>query len=454
MFVRYVGRLQKNIKYSVAIRSKRCVVVDSLSERQNVTAHFYTYGRQEGPLEILWRPITRDFFDLAALVYVADELALRPPTWHRKINLHVPVVQLEDWLDASSNLEDLLSFLTGDQFRFEWSPGRLLASFGSHNLRLSKDCYDSVCLFSGGMDSLKGAIGLLEEGRRVLLVGHLSDGQASTAQREIFLGLQKRFKHEVDLIQCSLARSRVGNPMFPLPEKVERDHRSRSFLFLALGVVIADATGTRDLVLAENGHIALNPPLSPSRMGSLTTRTAHPRYLLNFARFVRDVKAFNGCVRNPLLYQSKIDLLSNLQDWHIPLVQRSVSCAHGTTSVRWAGVANVKHCGHCVPCIYRRAAMMQVGLDDPGDYVDDTFGNLQDLSRSRQRDMQMLIRFAKRVDQASPIQLRSIVVSHGAFPADCGKTIGPYESGDYAPWGKMLARWAKQFLHLLKLDGH
>ena len=452
MFVRYVGGLPENKKYNVAIRSSRCVVIDSLTKERNVTANFQIYGRKEGPLEILWRTVTRDFFDLAVLVYIADELVIRPPTWHRKINLHVPVLQFEHWNSSNRSIENLLSFLTGDRFRIEWSLGRLVASLGSHNLRLSKSSYDSVCLFSGGMDSLMGAIGLLEEGRRVLLVGHRADGQASAAQHEIFRGLRKRFKNEVDLIQCGLARSRVSNPKFSLPEKVERDHRSRSFLFLALGVAVADATGTDDLVLAENGHIALNPPLSPSRMGSLTTRTAHPRYLLEFARFVQNINIFKGKVRNPFLYNNKNDLLANLKDWHIPLVQRSVSCAHGTTSVRWSGVANVKHCGHCVPCIYRRAAMIQAGLDNSEDYVDDTFRNLDYLSPARQRDMLMLIRFAKRVCRSNQIQLQSIVVSHGAFPSDCGRTIGPFRSQNYVPWGEMLVRWAKQFLRLVQLD--
>ncbi|MXZ44829.1 MAG: hypothetical protein F4Z01_07645 [Gammaproteobacteria bacterium] len=452
MFVRYVGRLPENRQYTAAIRSSRCVVIDSLSKQRNVSAKFQILGSKEGPLEILWRTITRDFFDLAVLVYITDELVFRPPTWHRKVNLHVPVLQSEHWINSSRSIENLLSFLTGDRFRIEWSLGRLVASLGSHNLRLSKSRYDSVCLFSGGMDSLMGAIGLLEEGRRVLLVGHRTDGQASAAQHEIFRGLQKRFKNEVDLIQCSVARSRISNPKFSLPDKVERDHRSRSFLFLALGVAVADATGTDDLVLAENGHIALNPPLSPSRMGSLTTRTAHPRYLLEFARFVQSMNIFNGKVRNPFLYHNKNDLLTNLQDWYVPLLKRSISCAHGTTSVRWAGVANVKHCGHCVPCIYRRAAMLQAGLDNPEDYIDDTFRNLNELSRARQRDMLTLIRFAKRVCRSNPTQLQSIVVSHGAFPADCGRTVGPIKSHNYVPWGDMLVRWAKQFLRLLQLD--
>ena len=449
MFVRYAGPRRSNGEYMAALEANDSVVIDSLSPRRNVSASFHMYGRREGPLQMRWRPRTRDLFDLAALVYIADELSPRPETWQREIDLYVPVVGVDEWRGAGSELEALLGFLTGDQFNVEWSPGQPVGQFGSHSLMLPRSGYDSICLFSGGLDSLMGAIALLEEGRRVLLVGHLSDGQASTAQCDIFRQLQKRFGRHVDFVQCSLARSRIGKPKFPLPEKGDRDHRSRSFLFLALGVAVADATGAEDLVLAENGLIALNPPLGPSRVGSLTTRTAHPRYLLDFVRFVREIDAFKGRIWNPLLYDNKTDLLADVQEWQIPLVQRSISCAHGTTSVRWDGVPGVRHCGHCVPCIYRRAAMMAAGLDDPRDYVDDVFGNLETLSPKRQQDMRMLLGFARRVDQASPTQLRSLVVSHGAFPAACGKTIGPFESPDYAPWAEMLARWAGEFLQLV-----
>ena len=173
------------------------------------------------------------------------------------------------WRDAGSKLGALLGFLTGDKFSLEWSPGRRLAPFGSHKLMLPSSGYDSICLFSGGLDSLTGAFRLLEEGRRVLLVGHLSDGQASTAQYDIYRGLQQRFGRRVDFVQCSLARSRIGKPKFPLREKVDRDHRSRSFLFLALGVAVAAATGAEDLVLAEKRADRVEPSARAVARGQL-----------------------------------------------------------------------------------------------------------------------------------------------------------------------------------------
>jgi hypothetical protein len=61
--------------------------------------------------------------------------------------------------------------------------------------------------------------------------------------------------------------------------------RTRSFQFLALGAVAAQAMAefrnlqSATLFVCENGLIALNPPLTPRRMGSHSTRTAHPYFL-------------------------------------------------------------------------------------------------------------------------------------------------------------------------------
>ena len=154
---------------------------------------------------------------------------------------------------------------------------------------------------------------------------------------------------------------------------------------------------------------------------------------------MREIDSYRGRIWNLLLYDSKTDLLTDVQDWQIPLVQRSISCAHATTSVRWDAVPGVRHCGYCVPCIYRRGAMITAEVDDPGDYVIFVFEDLASLSPKRQQDLRMLLRFAQRIVRAGLTQLRSLAVSHGAFPAACVGSIGPFESA-YTPWVNMLAR--------------
>jgi len=313
-------------------------------------------------------------------------------------------------------------------------------------LGLPVDQHNAICLFSGGLDSLMGALQLLEDGEQVLLVAHHSDAVASAAQRDIFALLQQRYGNRVDLVQCGLARSPRRRPRFPLPAKTETSHRSRSFLFLALAIAVAKGARVDRVVLAENGLIALNPPLGRSRVGSLSTRTAHPRFLAGFIELVRGLGAFDGSLVNPFLYMSKTDIVDGLQRWQVPFVLRSVSCAHAATVVRYQGVAGARHCGYCLPCIYRRVALMKAGCDRAGDYCDDSFGNLHGLSPARQEDMRFLVRFARKIVAASSVERRNIVVSHGTFPADVGGLIGLSAAADYGPWADMLLRWASDFL--------
>jgi hypothetical protein len=201
--------------------------------------------------------------------------------------------------------------------------------------------------------------------------------------------------------------------------------------------------------MAENGLIALNPPLGKSRVGSLSTRTAHPRFLHSLLAFLNGQRIFEGSLRNPFLYLSKTDIVDGLESWQKPLVLRSVSCAHAATVVRYEGENSVHHCGYCLPCIYRRVALMNVGCDDPRHYCDDVFRNLHGLSLVRQEDMRFLVRRARLIEAASEVKLRSLVVSHGVFPANVGEHIGPYTSTDYGPWAQMLRRWALDFLNRL-----
>ena len=453
-FGRYVGRGCKDPEYLSLLESADAVI-DTTAGTGNVAVSFFRQGARHGRMQMRWQAITRDFFDLSAMLYVADELAKRDEAWTRKVQFIVPVVDPDIWFSTQDALVDVLGFLTGDTYCFRWMQTRRPDAYGRHRVKLPRGRHDVVCMFSGGLDSLMGAARLLDAGKRVLLVGHHADGVTSTAQRELFDMLYRRFGNRVEMIQCGLRRSTRTDPTFELPEieSKEDSHRARSFLFLALGFSVASGASVDQVVLAENGLIALNPPLGASRVGSLSTRTAHPRFLGKLLSCVRSMGVFGGRLENPFLYQSKTDMMSGMQDWLEPLVRRSVSCAHATTSVRWAGKNGVLHCGYCVPCIYRRVALMSVNLDDPADYCEDIFKELHNLTETKQVDMRFLVRFATRVTAAGAAQLRSIVVSHGTFPAEIGRYIGPYEAPDYGPWADMLSRWANEFLFRLDQYG-
>ena len=60
----------------------------------------------------------------------------------------------------------------------------------------------------------------------------------------------------------------------------ETTTRGRSFIFLALAALAADAIeGRTPIYVPENGLISLNVPLDPLRLGAWSTRTTHPFYM-------------------------------------------------------------------------------------------------------------------------------------------------------------------------------
>ena len=134
-----------------------------------------------------------------------------------------------------------------------------------------------MSLFSGGLDSLIGAIDSLNAGETPLLVSHAGEGLVSKSQDQCFDGLKAAYK------ASAFDRLRVWMSFDTgLVEDVgsEDTTRGRSFLFFSLGVAAGTALG-RYFVLKvpENGLIALNVPLDRLRLGALSTRTTHPFYI-------------------------------------------------------------------------------------------------------------------------------------------------------------------------------
>lgn len=441
-FARYVGTTQCVARrYQDAILSGQDVIIDWLSSSANATVAFRLDGRLLSP-DIQGSVL--DFQDLSILVYLADEMVDRSQAldyWTRQITCLVPVSEPERWKNHERLLKDTLGSLSGDLWEFEWLQLDKSPVMRSYKRSLPNDC-DVVCLFSGGTDSLLGALQLLEAGHKVLLVGHQADGQTASAQTALAAMLRQLYPERLYLVQCRVSRSPRRNTQYRLAKKAEISHRPRSFLFLTLGVAIAAKCGINDVFMPENGLMALNIPIQKSRIGTLSTRTAHPSYMLRFLQLAREMVGFTGYIRNPFLTMSKTDMLRSLPLTLAPLIDRSISCARPARF----NDRNVRHCGYCVPCIHRRIALIEAQLDSSRDYAFDVFKDFASLNRDKQQDFRAIVRFALRVTEASNTKLQTLVLSHGHFPSDVGETIGISETTNYDPWIEMLKRWAADFI--------
>lgn len=319
-----------------------------------------------------------DLMVVAAHVHAADTRISRTEqsqdSWTREIRLVVPVSDPMRWTAAIPTLTKALNFLTGDRWTmgFRARPPRFAAVATEAPPTLIAPPFDSVSLFSGGLDSLIGAIDLLQGESTPLLVSHFGEGATSDAQGKLFSGLKKHYD------KSSFERLRVGMTFVDgLVEGVgsENSTRGRSFLFFALGVFAGTGLG-KDFVLRvpENGLIALNVPLDPLRLGSNSTRTTHPYYMARWNDLLAEL-GITGRVVNPYWDRTKGEMASSCTNGALlaTLAPESLSCSSPTKG-RWQGLG-IEHCGYCLPCLIRRAALERAW----GTGVDTTTYTVSDL---------------------------------------------------------------------------
>jgi 7-cyano-7-deazaguanine synthase in queuosine biosynthesis len=363
-----------------------------------------------------------DFLRFSAAVYCADRLTPRPAMWTRTMELEFAVRDVKAWRAVAAELSAALSFLSGDKWRLAPMPSSEL----SRPTALPRQEVDAVCLFSGGLDSLAGAVDLLAEGKKVCLVAHYEGGQAPKVQLHVARQLARRFGADRVVLRRLFLRpsAAAARQTRPLPDTREPSMRSRSLLFLAAGLVVASGYGGNvPLFIPENGFIGINVPLTLARSGSLSTRTTHPHFMADIGALASRLRIGNPIV-NPYRVLTKGEILATSRDREavVALARETLSCAH-PEAPRYAKRPQ-GNCGYCLPCLIRRAALHHVGLDNPNDYSFDALREVGELAGDRGSDLRALVRSLSR--QARPVD---ILRNGPVLPADLKEFAAVYERG-------------------------
>jgi hypothetical protein len=333
-------------------------------------------------LKVFPSEIGVDFLVLAAHVHAADTRISRTTesqdAWTREMRLVVPVSDVARWTATTLLLERTLNFLTGDRWTigFRARPAGFERIVPAKELSVTSAPFDSLSLFSGGLDSLIGAINVLELGETPLFISHAGEGATSDSQNTLFKGLKRHYA------QRQFDRLRIWmNFPSDLVRNVDIEHttRGRSFLFFAAGVF--GGTGMNagfTLRVPENGLIALNVPLDPLRLGALSTRTTHPFYMARWNDLLIAL-GIPGRIENPYWNMTKGEMVAKCANKTLlaSLIPDSLSCA-SPAKARWRGRAT-EHCGYCLPCLIRRAALKKgLGSMDRTGYTLDLNANTLD----------------------------------------------------------------------------
>ncbi len=346
-----------------------------------------------------------DLMVLAAHVHAADTRLARGTEsqdgWSREIRLVVPVSDPRLWRASAEIVKRALDFLTGDRWQigFRARPKTQATLAKPRPKPLLPVAFDAINLFSGGLDSLIGAIDTLEAGGAPLLVSHAGEGAVSKSQEDCYEVLKTGYP------DAAFDRLRIwmtfGGGLIDGVES-ESTTRGRSFLFFSLGVAAGIGLG-KEFVLRvpENGLIALNVPLDRLRLGALSTRTTHPFYMARWNELLCAL-GIDGELVNPYWDRTKGEMVDECANRNVlnEAVGHSLSCS-SPAKARWKKQSQ-GHCGYCLPCLIRRASLAG---SDPTKYgVPDLAAHTLDTRQAegqQVRSFQLAIgRLARRPDLA------------------------------------------------------
>lgn len=313
-----------------------------------------------------------DLVEIAAGVYAVDRTSRRSRTKANEagarvlpICFHVSEPAYWGQPTIANQVAELLHFLTGDFWLISFAQGERVSRAGQSAIDLGWGRQAGhVALYSGGLDSAAGLANELLDGHRdfvLLTTGH----QTSIRGRAIrqLKSLKPMLPPASSLTQLAFLVN-LQNPARLRSQ--ETTQRSRAFLFCAAGAVVAASCGVPAVHVYENGHGAINLPLSSGGLsGGFATRGAHPTFLSMMSALVSDTLSTPITFVLPFADVTKAEMVAKLagtpglEEW----AATSRSCVHSS----WREPA-VGHCGYCAACIERHQSFIAAGVEDQTPY--------------------------------------------------------------------------------------
>lgn len=393
--------------------------------------------------EPLCRNIPKRFHDLleiATYVYCADQEVYRGTDqdaktfcshWRRYFHFVIPVRDLNFWqqTDIQSILTGTLGFLSDDRYDFTFVqqtngiPFQQFLDFDDDAASPSNP--EQVIMFSGGLDSLGGAIEeIINQKRRVVLVNHRPTSKLNRKYRDLAQMITDKASDA-----CKPIHIRVKINKKKEMNK-EYTQRSRSFLYVTIGATIAKMLNLKSVRFYENGVISLNLPVCEHVVGGRSTRTTHPRVIDGFAKVLSMASEDDFVVENPFIDKTKGEVVKLIADSGCAeMVGASISCTH-----TWEMKEGHWHCGTCSQCIDRRFAVAAAGVTvhDPLDqYAVDVFTDTRKKDVHVAEDKTMYAGYLERANQAQNIadcaefaaKFPEVLRAVQYLPGDAGQVI-------------------------------
>lgn len=369
------------------------------------------------------QPIYEDLYLLSLVIFAVDKRVPRsvfPDAWTRRIQISIPVIELDAWSSVKDDVDKMLSYLSGDEWNVNFRACESDSKYKSQRKREAHrpdylNSIEAVSLFSGGLDSFCGAYKLLSGNKPTLFVGYQEYGPLKGLQKELIESIHNEYPEcFCDLLSfTAVARSLI----LPNDERLESENtsRSRSFLFLCAAITIAGIVGDGiPVYIPENGFIGLNLPMTPGRLGSCSTRTTHPYFLRLFNSILSKI-GINHRIENPYAYSTKREMVSQFKDTQSfsQNFHKTISCSHPCNG-RWDGYPVPQNCGYCYPCLIRRSSLLDLDLSIESYGKDILNPNITaNLTKAKLSDLEDLISSIITANESTDSELRRRIAQTG-----------------------------------------
>ncbi len=197
----------------------------------------------------------------------------------------------------------------------------------------------SVCLFSGGIDSLAGIL---------KLPGSLKPTAGAFVSHD-------RMASRVTYLEDSVLRARA----IPIQKVTIQRGRTgfqqmRGFLYLTIGAILAKLSGTDNVVVSETGQTMFLPPLAALDQITVTT---HPTLVEITKEILHESYGIKFHVYEPFSDLTKAEVVS-LCD-----AKEAIPGTNSCITTRFANQP-YSHCGRCYGCLVRRLGCVVAGVKD------------------------------------------------------------------------------------------
>ncbi len=321
-------------------------------------------------------PLEEDWLRVILFLYGADRLAPRKPYradnyrfWKRSIRISIPVTSPTIWQQHRDELTKALELLTGDCWHLDFRQGEIRRDqalfFTPKNENLG-----TPLLFSGGLDSLAGAIDLLNSSEEDLhLISGSTHNQLLNAQRHLVGDLNRSFNGRVNHTACEFGfageqdRTRQGK---------ESTQRCRGMFHVGMGLFVSHLSKKQSLVICENGIGAFNLSASPLQRPGQCSHSVHPVFLKRISAVFSKILSVDMVIKQPALFETKGQLCKRVfaSSESQQLIDHSFSCE------MFPNYRSKKNqCGRCSSCLVRRASLYAVAFPDAGEIYQHDFVN-------------------------------------------------------------------------------